>query len=335
MMSANMTAASTPCRRTGCSVTSAHSSGVFATSQKECCSRTARYSGSERPACRMNQTGVRSTGSRRAARTRSGSTAGYPNDAVSKGPLVVRWGPAPALAPQAGVVETVRVELENAGTVPWGDRMRLSYHWLDDRDNPIVWDGDANRRSRGSRRASRRRSRRACAPRSRRGRYRLAFDLVAEQRAWFSELGCPTLSIDLDVKPRSGEPRADLPPQLESRAGLGGARSRRRTPRATASSPARSSGSASRRPRALAPYAPGPGRVPGFAGTAALPVGAAGDRARAARRRRGPAGVRGAARRAVGLRRPDRAQSSTAIRSSTRVKTYAPSASAAAAATTR
>ena len=34
-------------------------------------SRIARYSGSERPACRMNQTGVRSTGSRRAARTRS------------------------------------------------------------------------------------------------------------------------------------------------------------------------------------------------------------------------------------------------------------------------
>ena len=35
-------------------------------------SRIARYWGSERPACRMNQTGVRSTGSRRAARTRSG-----------------------------------------------------------------------------------------------------------------------------------------------------------------------------------------------------------------------------------------------------------------------
>ena len=31
MMSANMTAASTPCLRTGCNVTSAHSSGVPAT----------------------------------------------------------------------------------------------------------------------------------------------------------------------------------------------------------------------------------------------------------------------------------------------------------------
>ena len=75
MMSANITAASTPCRRTGCSVTSAQSSGVCATSQNECRSRIARYSGSERPACRMNHTGVRSTGSRRAARTRRGSMA--------------------------------------------------------------------------------------------------------------------------------------------------------------------------------------------------------------------------------------------------------------------
>ena len=73
MMSANSTAASTPWRRTGCSVTSAQSSGVPATSKNEWRSRIARYSGSERPAWRMNQTGVRSTGSRRAARTRSGS----------------------------------------------------------------------------------------------------------------------------------------------------------------------------------------------------------------------------------------------------------------------
>jgi hypothetical protein len=73
MMSANMTAASTSCRRTGCNVTSVHRSGWFATSKKECRSRIARYSGSERPAWRMNQTGVRSTRSRRAARTRRGS----------------------------------------------------------------------------------------------------------------------------------------------------------------------------------------------------------------------------------------------------------------------
>ena len=74
MMSANITAASTRWRRTGCSVTSAVSSADRLTSKNACRSRTARYSGSDRPAWRMNQTGVRSTGSRRAARTSSGST---------------------------------------------------------------------------------------------------------------------------------------------------------------------------------------------------------------------------------------------------------------------
>jgi ribosomal protein S13 len=54
-------------------VTSAHNSGVWATSKNACFSRIARYSGSDRPAWRMNHTGVRSTSSRRAARTRSGS----------------------------------------------------------------------------------------------------------------------------------------------------------------------------------------------------------------------------------------------------------------------
>jgi hypothetical protein len=37
--------------------------------------RISRYCGKDRPAWRMNQTGVRSTGSRRHALTRSGSTA--------------------------------------------------------------------------------------------------------------------------------------------------------------------------------------------------------------------------------------------------------------------
>ena len=73
-MSANITAASTSWRRTGCSVTSAVSSADRLTSKNACRSRIARYSGSERPACRMNHTGVRSTASRRAARTSNGST---------------------------------------------------------------------------------------------------------------------------------------------------------------------------------------------------------------------------------------------------------------------
>ncbi len=62
MMSAKSTAASTPRRSTGISVAWAASSGVVATVMKSWRSRNARYSGNERPAWRMNQTGVVSTG---------------------------------------------------------------------------------------------------------------------------------------------------------------------------------------------------------------------------------------------------------------------------------
>ncbi|CAO0834861.1 Coenzyme A disulfide reductase [Streptomyces microflavus] len=60
-------AASTLWRRTGCSVISVTSSGIMQESSIAMPSRTFRYSGSERPACRMNQTGVCGTGSRRQA----------------------------------------------------------------------------------------------------------------------------------------------------------------------------------------------------------------------------------------------------------------------------
>src|SRR3954465_6571022 len=64
----------------------------------------------------------------------------------SRAPLVVRWH-ALELAPvQAGAAQQAAVELENAG--PRAGRTRgheeglfLSYHWLDERGNPIVWDG--------------------------------------------------------------------------------------------------------------------------------------------------------------------------------------------------
>ena len=50
---------------------------------------------------------------------------------MSKGPLAVRWGATPAPAPQAGVVETLGVELSNGGTVPWNNQVKLAYHWLE------------------------------------------------------------------------------------------------------------------------------------------------------------------------------------------------------------
>ena len=68
VMSANRMAASTPRRRTGWRVTSAHSAGSRVISRSVACSRIFRYSGSARPAWRMNQTGVVSTGRLRVAR---------------------------------------------------------------------------------------------------------------------------------------------------------------------------------------------------------------------------------------------------------------------------
>ena len=69
-MSLKKIAASTPWRRTGCRVISVTRSGSRQESSIAMPSRSLRYSGSERPACRMNQTGVSGTSSRRAARTR-------------------------------------------------------------------------------------------------------------------------------------------------------------------------------------------------------------------------------------------------------------------------
>src|SRR3954452_24253381 len=67
-MSLNTIAASTGIRRRGCNVISTASSGRRIDSRMSRSPRSSRYSGRYRPACRMNHTGVRSTGSRRSAR---------------------------------------------------------------------------------------------------------------------------------------------------------------------------------------------------------------------------------------------------------------------------
>jgi hypothetical protein len=191
---------------------------------------------------------------------------------VSKGPLAVRWGAPPSLAPEAGAVATARVELENAGSVAWRHDVNVAYHWLDDRDNPIVWDGrrtPAPRLAPGERAAVDVTVRAPIPP----GPYRLAFDVVAEHRAWFSELGSAMLALDLDVAPRDGEPHAELPPNVEPTDAW-----REHTRRAHAEGYAVVAGSIAweggvlhRRPRALDAYEPGAGRVPGFAAPLVCP----------------------------------------------------------------
>ena len=180
----------------------------------------------------------------------------------------MRFGAAPEPAPQAGVVETLRLEVSNEGTVPWSDQVMLAYHWLDDRGNPIVWDGQRTavpRLGPGESAFVEALVRGPMPP----GPYRLAFDMVAEHRAWFSELGSPMLALDLDVAPRRGEPPAELPPSLTAADDWA-----ERVRAAHAEGFGVVAGAIEwdgRRPRALADYAPGPGRLPGFTGALIAP----------------------------------------------------------------
>jgi hypothetical protein len=162
----------------------------------------------------------------------------------------------------------VRVELENTGAIAWQDGIFLASHWLDDRDNPIVWDGIRNPvppLAPGERAILDARVRGPIPP----GPYRLAFDMVAEHRAWFSELGSPMLSLDLTVAPRVAEPNAELPPELEPAPDW--AQRVRDTHAEGYAVVAGAIDWEGRRPRSLAAYTPGPGRLPGFAGALIAP----------------------------------------------------------------
>jgi hypothetical protein len=123
------------------------------------------------------------------------------------GPLVTRWRTLEHDPVQAGTLIRARVEVENAGTAPWRTRghedgLFLSYHWLDDRGNPIVWDGLRTPLARvvapGEMLAQELSIRAPIPP----GRYRLAVDFVEEHRFWLAELDNAPLVEDVDVQPR-------------------------------------------------------------------------------------------------------------------------------------
>jgi hypothetical protein len=166
----------------------------------------------------------------------------------------VRWHAYDVGPVQAGAVAHARVMLENAGTAAWRD-LNVSYHWLDDRGNPIVWDGIRRPVSAapGERVEADLDVRGPIPP----GRYRLALDLVDEHRFWLAELGNFTPELELDVAPRDasgarlfgadGDADQLAAAHREGYAGVGGSLDMRR------------------RPRELAPYEPGGGRNPAFA----------------------------------------------------------------------
>jgi len=181
---------------------------------------------------------------------------------VSRGPLSIAWGES-SLSPQhAGAVGEATVEVANTGTVRFGTTIFVSYHWLDRRDNPIVWDGlrtPVPPLEPGEGAEVRVDVRAPIPP----GPYRLALDMVAEGRAWFSELGSEPLTVDVDVSPREGEPHADLPDDVEPSADWS-----ERVRAAHAEGYAVVAGAIDvqgrRRPRELDPYRPEGGRQPGF-----------------------------------------------------------------------
>jgi hypothetical protein len=130
---------------------------------------------------------------------------------VPAGPLAVRWLAYALPELRAGTSGTARLRLENAGSATWRSRadagVQLSYHWLDDRGNAIVWDGPRTAFGRPvepGETAEVELELRAPQPP---GPYRLAFDLVEEYRFWFAEIGSSPLELPVEVRPRIDERR--------------------------------------------------------------------------------------------------------------------------------
>jgi hypothetical protein len=187
--------------------------------------------------------------------------------AMAQGPLAVRFGSWTLDDPEAGVVGSAEVELGNAGTIRWNDAVHLSYHWLDDLDNPIVWDGIRTPLpplEPGESATVTALVRAPIPP----GRYRFAFDVVVEHRAWLSELGPDqTVAGEFEVASRTSSFHSDLPENVEPTADwaerVGAAHADGFAVVAGALEWA--GGLFDRQPRELDPYRPGPGRIPGFA----------------------------------------------------------------------
>ncbi len=183
-----------------------------------------------------------------------------PAHAVPAGPLAVRWLGYEVEELQAGAEGPARVELGNAGTARWHDLL-VSYHWLDDLDNAITWDGLRTALPRLAPGETTVAGLSVICPIPP-GRYRLAFDLVLEGRYWLSEIGNELLRVDVDVVRRDATAAvAYLPPEVEPAPDW---HERVRTAHEEGYAAVGGSIDAGRR-RELAAYRPGGGRNPAFA----------------------------------------------------------------------
>jgi hypothetical protein len=221
---------------------------------------------------------------------------------IPAGPLAVRWLAYELPELRAGAETAVRVALRNAGTATWRSRaesgVQLSYHWLDDRGNAIVWDGPRvafTRPVAPGEEVEVETLLRAPQPP---GRYRLAFDLVEELRFWFAEVGSSPLELDVEVAPRISARRLAVTihggSDVETTAALAAQEEAffdedavatahlvagalpepdwsARVLDAHAEGFVAVGGSIETRDRSLRPWAPGGGRKPGFAHPLLLP----------------------------------------------------------------
>jgi hypothetical protein len=126
---------------------------------------------------------------------------------TASGPLVARWRSLEHGMVEAGALVDATAVIENAGTAPWRTRgpedgLFLSYHWLDERENPIVWDGRRTPLERVVEPGGELRQTIAIRAPIPPGRYRLALDLVEEHRFWLAELGNEPYTEDVDVLER-------------------------------------------------------------------------------------------------------------------------------------
>jgi hypothetical protein len=183
------------------------------------------------------------------------------------GPLVARWRSWSLDPPRAGALTTARAEVENGGAATWGPDIAASYHWLDERGNAIVWDGIRSALpgpvSPGQRVSLEIAVRAPMPP----ARYGFALDLVAEHRAWFGELGDnDTPREAVDVLPRVAATAlrdvATVHAPQTTAAWESGVLALHTEGYAVV---AGALGAPRRLRRRLAAWAPGPGRVPGFA----------------------------------------------------------------------
>jgi hypothetical protein len=188
-----------------------------------------------------------------------------PHD-VPAGPLAVRWHAVELPRVEAGAHAELAAEVENAGGAPWRG-LNLSYHWLDERGNPILWDGIRTpvAAAPGERIRVAARLRGPIPP----GPYLLALDLVDEHRFWLAELGNHSPTLDVDVAPRDASAAhayvpngVALAPDWEERVYVAHTQGYA----AVAGSLRWEGGGLRRRtPPELEPYQPGGGRNPAFA----------------------------------------------------------------------